>query len=139
MNVQGIIQPMHVIKLHPHKICDLMAMIAKGLYYFHFGKPLHQQFYADVTMFSSDVEPALWALMADYFPPDAPKVRDDLGRGSFMYEGAQSPAHKALTVWRMAWHGGIRLHGANSPPQGVSTFWAFTLPTSEASAATWTT
>ena len=78
IEVQRVIQPIHVIKLHPHKIRDLMALVAKGLYYFHFGKPLDQQFYADVDMFSPDAEPALWASVADYFPPGALRVKVDL-------------------------------------------------------------
>ena len=49
--IRGIAQPIHVLKLEPDKINKLMAMIVKGLYYFHFEQPLDPQFYADVSMF----------------------------------------------------------------------------------------
>jgi len=129
INVRGIVQPMHVLKLEPDKINGLMALIVKGLYCYHFGEPLDQQFYADASMFNPDYEPALWAGLADYFPPGSPRVSANLGRDGFVYEGARSSANQAFTVWRMTWHGGIRLHGANSPPQGVSVFWGVTRPT----------
>jgi hypothetical protein len=135
MNIRGIVQPMHVLKLDSEKILSLMRFIVKGLYFFHFGRPLDKKFCSDVSMFQPDHEPALWASVANYFPPGSARVNADLGHGSFIYEGAQSIAHPDLTVWRMAWHGGVRLHGAGSPPQGVSIFWAFTRPTPEAVAA----
>ena len=131
MNIRGIIQPTHVLKLQSKKINNLMGLIVKGLYFLHFELPLSRQFYPDVGMFSPDYEPALWASMAHYFPPGSLRVNANLGRSSFVYEGTQSPSHQALSVWRMAWHGGIRLHGADSPQQGISVFWAVTRPTPE--------
>jgi hypothetical protein len=135
MNVRGIVQPMHVLKLDAEKINALMSLIVRGLYFFHYGRPLDKTFCADVSMFAPDHEPALWASVVDYFPSGSVTANADLGHGSFIYEGARSPAHPDLTVWRMTWHGGVRLHGANSPPQGISIFWGFTRPTPEAVAA----
>jgi hypothetical protein len=51
--------------------------------------------------------------------------------GERMYEMAQSTAHESFTVWQMAWHGGIALHGENTPPQGITNWWCFTRPTDE--------
>lgn len=135
MNIRGIIQPMHVLKIESDKINKLMAMIVKGLYCFHFEETLNTQFYVDVSMFPPDYEPVLWANLSGYFPPDSAKVEANLGRSSFVYEGTRSPANQAFTLWRMAWHGGIRLHGANSPPEGVCVFWGVTRPTPETGAA----
>jgi len=132
LNVNGIIRPMHILKIEYEKINKLMSLIVIGLYYFHFGLPLDRQFYSEVCMFAPDHDPALWASMAAYFPPGSERVTANLGRGGFVYEGIQSPAHHAFTVWRMAWHGGIPLHGGNSPPQGVAVFWGITRPTPEA-------
>ena len=132
MDIRGIMRPMHVLRLEPDKINNLMALIVKGLYCFHFGQPLDPQFHVDVNMFHPDYEPVLLAGCADYFPPGSRKVEANLGGSSFIYEVAQSPANPAFTLWRMAWHGGIHLHGANSPPQGVSVFWGVTRPTPEA-------
>jgi hypothetical protein len=131
----GIWQLVHAIKLRPTKITGLMALIVKGLYCFHFGRPLCRDFWADVAMIHPQEEPALWAGVAGYFPPGSKKFSSDLGRGTFFYECSQSPAHADFSIWRMAWHGGISLHGDNTPPQGVSVFWCFTRPTEEAVAA----
>lgn len=135
MNIRGIVQPMHVLKLDPEKILSLTGLIMKGLFCFHFGRTLGKQFRSDVSMFHPDHEPAVWASVASYFPSGSVRVNADLGHGSFVYEGMQSPANPDFTVWRMAWHGGIRLHGDGSPPQGISVFWGITRPTVEAVAA----
>jgi hypothetical protein len=135
INIRGVIQQMHVIKIDADKINALMAMIVRGLYFFHFARPLAHSFEPDISMFHPHHEPVMLHGLSIFFPADAPRVRGDLGRGGFVYEGIQSPAHEALTLWRMIWHGGIRLHGENSPPDGVEAFWGVTRPTPEALAA----
>ena len=134
LNVNGVIQPMHQLTVDAQKLQDLVTYVARGLYFHHVGYPLGPDFWPDVAMKHPDHEPALWASIADYFPIGCPRFGADLGRGSFVYEGAQSPANKGFSVWRMAWHG-VRLHGENTPPQGVGTWWAITRPTAEALAA----
>lgn len=131
MNVNGVIQPMHQIRVDAQKLRQLVAYVARGLYHHHIGYPLEADFWPDVEMKHPDHEPATWASVAEYFPVGSPRFGANLGRGSFVYEGAQSPAHKSFSVWRMAWHG-VRLHGENTPPQGVGTWWAITRPTEKA-------
>jgi hypothetical protein len=80
-------------------------------------------------------EAALWAQLADWFPPGSPSSQGSFGRGSFFYEGTQSPKHYGLTSWRMSFHNGIPLHGLDAPPEGVTVWWIITRPTSEAVAA----
>lgn len=131
MNVNGVIQPMHALKIDARKLQNLMRYVVRGLYCFHIGKPLGDQFYPDVAMQHPNDEPRIWASVADWFPDSCPRFGSNLGRGSFTYEGAQSPASEGFSVWRMSWHG-VRLHGENTPPQGVGVWWAFTRPAEEA-------
>jgi len=104
-------------------------MITKGLYFHHFGTPLTAEFYPDVAMFHPEREPALWAGVAYFFPDGSARVRGNLGRGVFLYEGAQSAINAAFTAWRMAWHNGIPLHGDGAPLQGITVFCSMTRPT----------
>lgn len=134
LDVNGIIQPMHAIAIDAKRLRDLMAYVAKGLYFYHVGSPLSSDFWPDAAMRHPEEETALWASMADYFPDGCPRFGANLGRGSFIYEGAQSPANRGFSAWRMSWHG-VRLHGENTPPQGVGTWWVVTRPTSNAVAA----
>jgi len=131
-NVNGILQPMHELIIDPNKINQLMGLIAKGLYFHHFGKPLSSDFYAEAKTIDPNKEAALWASMADYFPVEATRVGDDLGNGTFVYAGARSTANEFFSAWQMAWHNGIPLHGGGAPPQGIAVFWVVTRPTPEA-------
>ena len=135
INIRGVTQQMHIIKIDSDKINALMALIVRGLYFFHFARPLATTFRPYISMFHPHHEPVMLHGLSKFFPDDAPRVKGNLGRGGFVYEGIQSPAHEALTLWRMIWHGGIRLHGDNSPPDGVEAFWGVTRPTPEALAA----
>ncbi len=128
----GILQKMHILKVDATKLHQLISLITKGLYFLHFGRALDDRFFADVSMFDPVHEVALWASIQSFFPQSAIGVTGDLGRGSFRYEGVKSPANEAFTAWRMEWHGGIRLYGADSPPGGISTFWVITRPTADA-------
>ena len=132
LNVNGIIRPMHMLKVDAKKLGDLMGQIVRGLYYYHFSEPLDPDFEPDVSVQHPDHEGALWADMSELFPDGCDRASSSLGRGSFIYEAARSPHNRALTVWRMAWHNGINLYGENAPPQGVTHWWSVTRPTEDA-------
>lgn len=128
LNVNGVFQPMFTLKVDARKLRSLVAYVARGLFCHHIGRPLSSDFAPDVSMWKPMSEPALWASLAEYFPPESFRCVADLGRGSFIYEGAQSIVHPDFSVWRMSWHG-VRLHGRESPPEGIGTWWAITKPT----------
>ena len=112
-----------------------MALIVRGLYYLHFEKPLDSRFWVDVTTYHPDHETAMLESLRPAFPPESATFSASYGRESFSYEMAQSSKNHAFTIWQMAWHGGIAMHGENTPPQGVSKWWAVTRPTKESVAA----
>ena len=132
MNINGVIWPMQVLKIEPRIIQDLMGLIAVGLYYHHTGKPLSPQVRPDASMFHPKHELKLLAGLDSLFPQGTRQFMNNFGGGSFVYAGAVSPMLDGLSVWRMFWHNGIRLHGENSPPQGVHMWWVITQSTDEA-------
>jgi len=132
VNVNGIFQRLHVLRIDPEKITCLIEMIVRGLYRYHYGKPLPREMGADAYMIQPQGEAAIWASISEYFPPEVPRITCELGRGSFTYTCVQSPALDGFTAWVIALHGNIRLHGDNS---SADHWWCITWPTDEALAA----
>ncbi len=122
----------HPVKVEADKINELLAMIVMGLFHHHFGEPLSEDFEPDISMFHPEHEGALLASLSPMFPAGLTRVASNLGRGSFAYDGARSPINPALSVWQLSLHGGIPLHGENSPPEGVNRWWGITRPTQAA-------
>lgn len=132
INVNGVLQQLHVVKIDSDKITRLLEMIVRGLYRYHYGKPLPSEMIPDARMIRPEDEPAMWAGISEYFPPEIPRIVRDLGRGSFTYTCVQSPAHDGFTAWVLGLHGNIRLHG---PDGSADHWWCITRPKAEALAA----
>lgn len=78
VSVNGILQPRHVVKIDPSKIEQLLQMIVRGLYRYHYGKPLSRDMRPHVQMIRPDAGAAMWASVAEYFPADVPRISRDL-------------------------------------------------------------
>lgn len=128
VNLNGVLQQLHVVKIDPDKITRLLEMIVRGLYRYHYGKPLSSEMAPDVRMMRPEDEAAMWAGISEYFPPEVPRINRDLGRGSFTYACVQSPAHEGFTAWVIGLHGNIPLHGADG---SADHWWCITWPKSE--------
>jgi hypothetical protein len=135
MPVNGVWQKMHALRVDAKKVNALMAMILRGLFYHHFGRPVHKSRDPQVGMFQHDREHEFIALVGDSFPPHSKRHAANLGRETFGYEIIQSPFDPDFTICRMAWHGGIPLYGRGAPPQGISVWWGVTWPDEELLAA----
>lgn len=131
--VNGILQPVHAIRIDADKLIRLLQLIVRGLYRHHYGKSLPHEFTPDVSMFRPEAEASMWASVSHIFPPEVPRINCNLGRGSFIYSGMQSPANEGFTVWKIGFHGQIPLHGEDG---SADYWWCMTRPTSEAVAAT---
>jgi hypothetical protein len=127
--VNGVLQPMHMIKIDPEKIDRLLQLIVRGLYRHHYDKPLPREMMPDVTMIRPEAEASMWASVAHFFPPEVPRINCDLGRGTFIYSGVRSPAHEGFTAWMIGLHGRIPLHGRDG---SADHWWCMTRPTPEA-------
>lgn len=132
IEINGILQQVHEIKVSSEKIERLLQMIVRGLYYHHYRKPLPREMIPDVSMIRPEGEAAMWASVSHFFPPEAPRIACDLGRGSFIYSCVQSPAHEGFTAWVIGIHGNIPLHGHDG---SADHWWCMTRPTPEALAA----
>lgn len=132
VSLNGIVQPFHVVKIDSSKIEQLLQMIVRGLYRYHYGKPLSRDMWPHVQMVRPEAEAAMWASVSDYFPANIPRINRDLGRGIFRYSCVQSPAHDGFTTWVMGLHGNISLYGEGGSSDH---WWCMTRPTPEALAA----
>jgi hypothetical protein len=131
VRINGVFQQMHQIKIDPDKIVQLLQLIVRGLYYYHYGKPLPHDMWPDVQMVRPEGEAAMWASVSHYFPADVPRINCELGRGTFKYSCVQSPANDGFTAWVMALHD-TRLYGETGSSDH---WWCMTRPTREALAA----
>jgi hypothetical protein len=123
---------MHQIKIDPDRIVQLLQTMVRGLYYYHYGKPLSREMAPEVQMIRPEAEAAMWASVCHYFPADVPRINCDLGCGTFRYSCVQSPANDGFTAWVMGLHGNIRLYGKDGSSDH---WWCMTRPTPEAVAA----
>lgn len=133
VKINGILQQLHVLNINPGKITLLIEMIVRGLYCYHYGKPLSHEMATDTRMIPPESEDAMWVDISEYFPPEVPRITCDLGRGNFTYTCVQSPAHEGFTAWVLGLHGNIRLYGDDNA--SADHWWCITRPTDEALAA----
>ncbi len=129
VSINGVMQQMHPVKIHPAKIERLLELIVRGLYLYHYGKTLAATMVPEIKMFPPEHEAAMWAGISDYFPADVPRITRDLGRGTFTYTAVQSPALDGFTAWVIGMHGNITLHGEGG---AADHWWCITRPTREA-------
>lgn len=132
VKVNGVLQQVHQIKIDPDKIVQLLQMVVRGLYCYHYGKPLCHEMWPDVQMIRPEAEAAMWASVSHYFPAAVPRINRDLGNGTFRYSCVRSPANDGFTAWVMGLHGDIRLYGEDGSSDH---WWCMTRPTPEAVAA----
>ncbi|MBU3890924.1 HNH endonuclease [Methylosinus sp. KRF6] len=130
--INGLLQPMHAVTVDVDKINRLLQFIVRGLYRHHYHKPLPHDMTPDVSMIRPEAEASMWASVSHFFPPEAPRINCDLGRGSFVYSGVQSPVNEGFTAWTIGLHGQIPLHGQDG---SADHWWCMTRPTPEAVAA----
>lgn len=99
----------------------LFAMIARGLAWQHYGVRLGNGFSSIATYFS----PAGETLFARMLSNGRNPVADDLGDGTFAYEGAQGD-YPEQTIWRFRFYGGVEVGGDPKVPGPSSLAVAFT-------------
>ncbi len=103
---------------HPEKIETLFAMIAQGLAWYHWKVLLKPGFSAIASLFHDSGAPFFTHMLAGWGTPI--RVSDDLGNGTFVYEGAQATDVPEATVWRFQMYGGITFGGDPKRPGPAS-------------------
>ena len=94
---------------HPEKLETLFAMIAHGLAWHHWKVLLKPGFSATASLFHDSGTPFFTQMLAGWNTPL--RASDNLGNGTFVYEGAQATDVPEATVWRFQMYGGITFGG----------------------------
>jgi hypothetical protein len=106
------------IPIDPEKVGDLFGLIAKGLLWHHW------QILLAPDMFGVRAE-MLSAAGAKFYG-DAltmncqARVSENLGNGTFIYEGAHSADNAEISVWRFSAFGGLVMSGDPDAPGEIS-------------------
>lgn len=109
-NASGIYAPTLSVHFDGAKLEELLKYVARGLTWHHWGKYIGSDFYFRVLfppeMLSNYLQSQMHTLASESV------VRNDLGRGTIQYEGAQAGEAPDLMFWAIALYGGVML--ANS-------------------------
>jgi hypothetical protein len=110
--------PAMTVPIDPEKIAELFALIAKGLLWHPWQVVLHPD------MFGVRAE-VLSAAGVNFYDGALEmncrtRVCENLGNGTFSYEGAQSAETPELSVWRFSVFGGLILSGDPDAPGEIS-------------------
>lgn len=130
-NKNNIIQPMNVLKIDADKLFELIALIVKGLYFYHFKSILPPEFKPTTHLLTPSEANSFRQTLGNIFAAGYQSVDNNFGNGTFNYVGTRSSKIQGFSVWVISIHGGIALHGRGSPPEGIDYFWCVTSPTDE--------
>ena len=107
------------------KVIDLFRRVVRGLVSFHWGTYLTGEDDVTVVAFTTAGEEYFDGLFALNV---AARVRRDVGRGTFKYEGAQAADSPRITVWRIEAYGGLKFGDPSVPGEHASRIGALTGP-----------
>jgi hypothetical protein len=114
----GLYVPVTTIPIDARKLETLFALIAKGLAWHHWHVQFSNEHFVNAMLLTEGGE---HFFENRYFALNArARVNADLGRGTFVYEGVQGVDCPALTVWRIAVYGGVKLGGDETAPGQIS-------------------
>ncbi len=100
------------------KLDRLFAMIAQGLAWHHWKVLLMPGFSVIASLFSDTGGPFFIQMLAGWKTPV--RISQNLGNGTFVYEGAQATDVREATVWRFQMYGGIKFGGDSAVPEPAS-------------------
>lgn len=97
------------VPLHPERIEKLFAMIAQGLAWYHWGVTLGKDHAATSSVFHDSGKQFFDQMFSCWNTPK--RVSENLGSGTFAYQGAQATDDPQSTVWRFSMYGGVLFGG----------------------------
>lgn len=124
----GLLLPIMSIDIDEEQITALFAFIAKGLFTFRWGEPLHKKWYPDVTIIKPHGERLVFSSIIRTMGPTLECVRGNLGRGTFVYEGVRGVNSKWCSLWQFAVFGGMRFGNVHEPSAAFTRMSAVTRP-----------
>ena len=105
----GLLLPTMSIPLDWKKVEQWLMFVVKGLAWHHWNVLIPSNYSINVL----PLIPQIDVVFARFRVPSAAKrVRQDVGVGTFSYEGAQGTDNPLISIWEFSLYGGVALRGA---------------------------
>jgi hypothetical protein len=122
---RGLYQRTTAVPLDWSKVERLFALIAKSLAWHHWKVLIGTDCFANAHALHGAAKIEFAKMMVQRA---AARVNLDLGRGTFLYQGAQGVDNPCVTVWVFSIYGGLRASGPQSLIAGDMNIGAITGP-----------
>lgn len=129
----GVLVPTVQLKIDAQKVLDLISLIVRGLFTYHWNDTLDADWKADPAIFHPDFEERVIGPLKPYFAEPAAIAEGDLGRGTFVYKGLRSSHIPQISLWQLTLFGGLQFGGDAKFPDGR--FAKFSIVTRQTEAA----
>ncbi len=123
----GLMAPATTLPVDPERLLGLFKWIARGLtfYHWHISITAAHDVEAIATTRSGDT-----VIDQQFALRTSARAFANLGKGTFMYEGAQTVDSPETTLWRFSIYGGVRVGDPNAPRELGSRIVVVTRPRS---------
>lgn len=108
---RGILVPTMSVPIETEKIQRLFSYVVRGLFMFHWKEALDPDWCADVTFIHPKFEAHVISRLAPYIGKPRAMANRDLGRGTVVYEGAQSEHLPQFSLWQFTLFGEMQFGG----------------------------
>jgi hypothetical protein len=112
----GLLVPSMSINIEIEKAQQLLALVVRGLFMFHWKDALDPNWFADSAIFHPDYENRVIEPLLPYMGEPAIICQRDLGRGTFVYRGMRSVHIPQLSFWQLTIFGGLQFGGDSRFP-----------------------
>jgi hypothetical protein len=111
---RGVIMPVHTVPIDGEKIGQLFGFITKALVWHHWQIIVEPESHRAWAGF---LNPIGLELFSPFFASsDQARVHENLGDGTFTYEGVQGTDDPAMSMWLFNIYSGMKLSGDTSAP-----------------------
>lgn len=123
----GLYVPTMTLPIDFHQIEQLFKFITMGLVWHHWQIRLTSEHFVTALALSRHGEQVFDRKF--FRVNNTAHVANDLGQGTFLYEGVQGADNPAVTAWRFSIYGGLTLGGnPKAPEEGASVLGVMTGP-----------
>jgi len=113
------------LPLDGHRLSKLFEYILRGLAFHHWQLIFRDDCFVNASYLNEEGRAAFEKLL---HLQAVQRIANDLGEGVFVYEGAQSGGHPAITVWRMSLYGAEVDGGAEWSSERLKYAYGLTVP-----------
>jgi hypothetical protein len=123
----GLLVPIRSVGIDAEKIQKLFALVVRGLFMFHWRTPLHSKWYTDVAIIRPEAEHYSFGTIFNKMGQRV-GVKDNLGRGTFVYWGTRSASLRWFSLWQFTLFGGLHFGNSDTPNRSFTKLSAVTRP-----------